>query len=313
MVEAASIRTSLTTGKAMSRTFAGIPVLPFIGQPFRYPLQAARVSKFPPSVVPISIDWNTPWQALNKPSQIGIQVNLQAQSTAGAALDIIKSIKIDNSNSTIPIYIQFADTQDVITCPPETIVTEAIYSNLLQFTVYAAGLTTGFIPTTRLQVCNVELTSNVDPEVQLTYPQWRGSPTIQRSNLVTPGFSSPALGDQSVMSAAQMLSNTVIHDLWGTPFAKGFIYLTNIDVTIVKPLTNIGLIEWKIAPADNSSILYQFYVDTSANVPAFAKMLNFSAMQLRLDATKEWLISGINFGGGSVYVQHAFNWTYNEN
>lgn len=182
----------------MSRALGSFQTLAYRGAPIAQPIQQCLVPAMPPKVCRFDIDWITYWNALGQPTQLGIDIDVTAGSTTANIIDTIRCIKIDNTNSLVPIYIQFKDTLDVITCAPNTVVTLPVMTNLRQFTVYAAGLTTGFIPTTKLFIANVLMQSNIDPEIQTTFPQWKGSPAIQRNNLLTPGYASPALCDQAI-------------------------------------------------------------------------------------------------------------------
>jgi hypothetical protein len=65
-------------------------------------------------------------------------------------------------------------------------------------------MTTGLIPKTRIFVTNIFIPPYTDPELQVVYPLWLGSPAIQRTNALTPGFAPPALGDQLTGTTLQM-------------------------------------------------------------------------------------------------------------
>lgn len=129
-------------------------------------------------------------------STLCLNVNLKGNTPQSRRLDAIRSIKIDNTGNSVPIYVRFNDTRDVITAPPFTSVWMPAITNGMEFQVFATGLTFGFIPNVKIFVANFVVNPNVDPEIQKVFPQYLGSPIVQRTNTLTPGFGPPALGDQ---------------------------------------------------------------------------------------------------------------------
>lgn len=211
----------------MSTRYGTIPVLNYIGIPQSAPTGVCVPSTQTPKSVPLVIDWNTYWQAAGHPSAVGIQVDLVGNTPTNNTLDKIRSIKIDNTFSVCPLFIYFGDTRDTITCAPQTVVTLPVNSNDTKLVIYAENLTAGFLPYTVIHLFNVLLPPVIDPAVQVTYPQWIGSPTIQRGNILTPGFGAPALGDQFEVQSMN-LTTPSNPPLWGTPRASGFIYVTDM-------------------------------------------------------------------------------------
>lgn len=304
----------------MSQSFAGIAALPYIGTYFKKPIplfpgELALQGNRAKSTVPLNIVWNTYWQVLANPTSLGVQVSLDANNASGALIDKIRSVKIDNTNSTVPIYIIFPDTLDVITCPPQTVVVENVISDSLQFTIYAIGLSTGFIPTTLIQLLNYCLSPTLDPAVQTVYPQALGSPTIQRGNVITPGYGPPALGDQIDQVTVDLTTlNAVSSVLWGGPYSSGFITVTCMTAILIGIQTNqaaIQLVTVVLEATDGT--LYTTFDYESTNgffIPALI-MDQVTNCNLKLDATKTWRLRTLarmaGVGQGLLKLRSTFS------
>lgn len=294
----------------MSRLFAPQFTAPYIGSVFARPIADNPNVIVSPQCVPVSIDWNVYWQvAGNSPSTISIQMNLTGANAQVGVIDRIRSVKIDNTGSSVPIYIQFLDTLDVIVCPPNTVVTERCNTQSLNPIIYAVGLSAGFLPKTMIQFMNVWLPPNVDPEIQTVFPQWAGSPAIQRSNLLTPGYSSPALGDQ-------VDSNNVSTGIAGsvnvlqTPRASGVFVLTAASIKLASGAA-------ASSPAQNniflestglSGILYNMVVPSLGATFSLQDAYSQSGLQLRLNATEVWRLRFPALTAG--ILQYYLTYTY---
>jgi hypothetical protein len=245
-----------------------------------------------PTVVPLSIDWNVYWQALNNPESLGVNINLSGNSANGATLDRIRTIKIDNTFSSCPIYAYFPDTQDVVSCAPQTVVTLPVNTNAQNMVLYAQGLTAGFIPYTIVYLFNVALPSVIDPAVQLVFPQWQGSTLIQRSNILTPGYGPPILGDQTIQyiingsnfADAGPYSTTI----FDTPRASGKIYLQQLTASMIQfssPGPEFGACD---IIGSVSGRLYRFIVGTLIGQNSNFVCYSGNSLNIPLDATETW-------------------------
>jgi hypothetical protein len=126
--------------------------------------------------------------------------------------------------------------------------------------------------------------------------------------ITTQGFALSALGDQA-QSVIDSVNNTTPalfrSNLWGTPYATGFIYLTHISVELVVSQT---------PGSDNTYVLtddlgyrpFSFFAGTVGNI------LNLQKMNMKLDATRNWSLQQINFAADYT-VAHAWAWTYSQN
>jgi len=276
----------------VAQQFGTINSMPYIGavQGAVTKLCTPQVSQ--PMVVPLVFDWNVYWQALNQPVTVAVAVDLGLISPAGGTLDTIRSVKIDNTFSTSTIYVKFDDTQDVVACPPQTIVTAPVNTNGQKFTVIGESLRAGFLPFTRIYLYNIQLMPAVDIAVQDVFPQWRGSPTVQTGSnlLLTPGFAPPALGDQTRQYVFSLLSPADVNNIFDTPYSKGFIYLTGMWLQVLSVFAALPSANQVITLESSGSagVLFQWWYAYTPNAANYVPLFAQSGMQLRIDATQHW-------------------------
>lgn len=140
----------------MSKNLSTFPNQPFIGTLYGVPIPLclSKPDANGPKAVPIRIDWAQYGASSNKPN-VGVVVNFQANNVS-PAIPAIRSLYIDNTFSDVAVYVQFQDTLFTITVPPRAVVMSPVFSNLMQFVVYAEGFFTGRVPTTTIFASNVE-------------------------------------------------------------------------------------------------------------------------------------------------------------
>lgn len=109
----------------------------------------------PPSVVSFVIDWSV-YNPSYTNRRLAVRVDLAATSQPNTVLDGIRSVKIDNSFSAVPIYIQFPDTLDTIVCPAFSIVVTGVYTRALNCIIYGTDFYTGRAPQTTFEFCNFD-------------------------------------------------------------------------------------------------------------------------------------------------------------
>lgn len=293
----------------MSINFLGIRILPFIGQP--YAVDVVLCNR-PSKAVPINVDWNVYWQAAGNPANVGISLDLGAGRipSSGGLLKKIQSVKIDNTNSLVPIYVIFPDTQDTVTCAPQTVAFLPVITNNQKVIIITQGLSAGFIPTTRIFFCEELVPGLIDPALQITYPQWLGSPLIQRTNTLTPGYGPPALADQAISkfldysnpAGAPVFPQSVVVL---PAVASGFYYISAIQiaqVTTVLATASPGIMS-------QGFIWHGDFIDTFTLVPVvtfqytnvivnavqrsgngFQELFNTTGLNFRLDATHNYAL-----------------------
>lgn len=266
--------------------YSGTPYAQTIGTP-NTPTQSARF-------VPITINWLIPFTASNGQTSIAVPINMTGGNNQGGLLDKILGVKIDNTNSTIPISVWFPDTGDIISCPPQSVYSGPVMTNGLRCFIIAQGLTSGFLPTTKIFLTNFILPPSYDPQVQLSYPQMIGSPNIQRGNLLTPGFSGPALGDQTQQIQLSLVNGAVnFASMFNAPYPNGFVYLTGIQIDLLGIYRGIGGAEVDVFVKDQTTQtdLFKFryfYIGSTFNS---VNLLKLSGFNLRLDATHNWIFT----------------------
>lgn len=297
----------------MSNNFAGIAAFPFRGATYRLPVRLPQGVVFPnnqvpPSVCPVLIDWNVYWQLSGNRSSVAVELNLQAASVQASILDRIASVKIDNTGSANSVYVQFDDTGDVVSCPPNCSVTFPCLTNLLNARMVVLGLTAGFIPTTRFFFYNMSLPPAVDYEISQSIQLQKASPTITRGNsILNTNFGTPALGDQ-LFSSEALFANVIgaTTPLWNTPYAAGtFLYLTGISIRGIG-VSNAASAVARIAIESTgvAGILISpfFYMQNGGVALGGASdVLTLTGMQIKLDASQLWRARVIANGDAGIY------------
>lgn len=276
----------------------------------------------PPTIKPVScqlsFNWLVYFAALNGAPNIAVEININSGGTAqGGVMDKVVTVKIDNSNSAVPILVNFPDSGDTVSCPPQSIVTLPVNTNGTRAFVIAQGLSVGFTPQTLVTFYNYFIPPSIDPVLQLTYPQWLGSPTIQRNTnqILTPGFGSPALGDQTVQYHFAMDAINTI-PIFGTPRPSGFIYITGIDVKLfllVAGGTSEQLGSLFAESTGSAGILYEwnYYVVLPSSIYS---IYSTYGMNIKIDATQTWrLRNTVDIPTGSLpRMQVGFTYTVND-
>jgi len=263
--------------------------------------------------VPLEIDWLVYFGLANNAANIAVPFDIKSGQVggAGALLDKIVSVKIDNTNSTITVSVYFPDTGDIITCAPETVITMPAMTNALNGVVIAQGLATGFTPKTKIFITNFLLPASVDPQIQLSFPQWIGSPSIQRANVLTPGYGPPALGDQMTSATMDLVTGNQ-SQLFGGPKPSGFHYLTSVHAQVssistpASTSTN-GLIYMMSLLGD---VLFQIAFGANEIFNDGFQVLGLHNMNLRIPATTDWFVQKQTgaFNNGSFVINIAYSY-----
>lgn len=189
------------------RSFAGIPVKPYIGIPYSKPIDLCG-GRLPAKICPLDINWLS-YGASSSVPNMGVSVNLETQTPAPILTKIV-SVFIDNTNSIVPIFIYFEDTGFVAVAQPNSTLWLPVLTGLTRCVVYGVTFATGAIPVTRIFLCDQYVEGFSDIERLLTFPQFRASGDIPSESLFTNGYGSPTLGDRSAGMTAQfnVLSTT---------------------------------------------------------------------------------------------------------
>jgi hypothetical protein len=307
----------------LSRSFLGIATFP-IQQPLNgLPIQLCKKPTFPPTGVPVTINWNTYWQAAGKPANVGVLFNLLTSGTI-QAIDIINSVYIDNLNSSVPIYVYFFSTGYTAVAPPNSIGWVRCITTDLNVQVFAEGLTAGNIPTTKLIFSNVSIETLQEFEQPSTQQLWLASAMITRGTTIyNTNVGVPALGDQSQSAATSFSASGVLDTLWNTPYDSGFLYLTAASIyltqaTAVGPGGTSGSCSVIVESTGAAGVLIELFYNCSNGAaspqgqpPAY--LVNQSGWQLKLDATQTWRIRAANVTNFITDITWLFNYTTNPN
>jgi len=117
----------------------------------------------PPIDLPIQFVWPS-YNLVNFGDTIGVSIQLSQLGGQQQTLDAVRSIYIDNTGVSMPIYVQFGDTSDVIYCPPYSTIIAPIYTNILNAIIYATDYTS--IGTTTVHFCNFAQDAYVSPPTE---------------------------------------------------------------------------------------------------------------------------------------------------
>jgi hypothetical protein len=305
------------------RSFAGIATLPFQPAVIGVPLDLATPSKYPPTVVPISVNWLVPWQQAGNPASVGVLLNLE-MGTGGQRppLDKIQSVYVDNYNSSVPVYVVFPSTGFTITAPPGTSTWYPVITNNLVVEVFVIGLTAGFIPTTGIWFSNVIMQPYSDAEINQTIVQNLASAAITRgSTIYNTNFGIPALGDQTAQYNGTANAAVLFNNLWGTPLASGFIYLTNVTFDVLgynsgAASSGLATMDFFIESTGVAGILYTFSPRVRlAGANTVYPIFNVCSItgNIKLDATQTWRLRGANILGWNSDFSLITQFTTNPN
>lgn len=192
----------------------------------------------PSRIIALRINWNTygaPGNFVGTGPFASIGVEVDIPQNVSDKLGRIGSLYIDNTNSTIPIYINFPDTGFTITAPPSSSVWYPVFTNKFRFQVVALNMVAGFVPLTKIFVSNREIGPSVDNEFFNVVPQWVGTTSAQFAQpaTATSGFGAPALGDRTAIQQSAFTTVTTTSGFTITDLSNltGFIYITAIDVS----------------------------------------------------------------------------------
>lgn len=148
----------------MSRNFAEIPAVPFIGQPYAQSIATCTPRDGKPRTVKIAIDWSL-YGVTGETKEMGVSVNLLGQAVE-TPLDKIRSVYIDNTFSPSPIFVFFPDTQFTLVAPAGAVVCAPVFTNVQNALIFAQDFITGQIPKTTVHFSNVHLEGFFIPTIQ---------------------------------------------------------------------------------------------------------------------------------------------------
>jgi hypothetical protein len=274
-----------------------LPALAYAGQPYSIIQNNAGNGIV---CIPLNIVWSNYGCGSAQPNVL-INVNLQG-ITPGTSLVVIGSVRIDNTGCQVPVYVTFADTGFTVVAPPNTIVRENVFTNLLQAQIIAEGFTDGTAPGAMANICffNAQFEDNVvDAEFNQAQALWLASASITKgSTFKNANFGTPALGDQATGAIVNVTAQVIAQQLLPA-LASGFYYITFFAINIMG-LDVSGSATLTITIYTGSTILFVFRF--------FNNIRNYNPLialpcQLKLDA-KEAIT--IDFASGAGYPASGF-------
>jgi hypothetical protein len=283
------------------RSFAGIPTRNYPGtfQPFPMKL-CAPVPLREPAVIRLDFNW-TALGASTAVSQLGCSIAMpQSESDR---LGTIQSVYIDNTDSIVPMYMIFNDTGFTVTAPPNTAVWYPVITNGFEFRVYGDGFLNGSIPNTRIFLANRKMEPSLDPEVNEAISLWKGSPVIQRTNSLLPGYAPPALGDQFLSDS--LFANHVgvpAQSIWWPVGQTGWLYVTSLFLYCslnywdFAAANQFGFLTGRLADGTTGATLFDFRLYGAPEGTATEKftqnfvVVELHNMNIRLDASHPYVI-----------------------
>lgn len=302
----------------MSFSAAGIIFKPYIGAAFTLkdqrlcqPMKAGET----PKSIPLNFLW----------ANYGAS---QANPNVGAVLDVsnlaqgnqfsgIRGIYIDNTGSDASISVYFPDTGFTASCGPYSTEWWPVITNGFAVQVAAQGLGTDDLSATAIYLLNHPVMPSQAVQQNYTYPLFRSSPSLSRGlNIFSPGFNSPAIGDQwvqgSINIAGQASGTTVSALLFGSPYTQGGIitvtdleiYHTNSgaalnDITVQIVSNGASGVYWKAVAAMASSLQPGYQL-----IPLTSK----SGLQHKLNAAETWSFAVTVSNNVAAGADIAFNY-----
>lgn len=141
----------------MAINFLSFPTTALLETPFGQPIAIGRppLQDRGPQVVKVEIPW-AQYGANSTNQQVGVSGNLFQQGQQTSPLDFIRSVFIDNTFVSVPVYVQFPDSLQTLLCPPFGQVMHPCYTYQQQFTIYGDGFQDGDVSRTVLYFSNID-------------------------------------------------------------------------------------------------------------------------------------------------------------
>jgi len=300
------------------RSFLGIPTLPLTavqGIPAGQPLQLGGNSSYPPTVVPLRIDWSLYATLIGgSPVNLGVTFNLLTGATR-PSIDILNSVYIDNTASAVPVYVRFPSTGMTISAAPNTADWYPCITQDLQVQVFVEGLTANNIPVTGIWFTNILMQAYSDAELNTAIDLNLASASISRgSTIYNTNFGIPALGDQTDIRAGMITTGTTGAwvagaNMFGSPYTDGFIYLTHAFVWAQPEGTIADLFDAQLEVSGGIQI-FPWIFPGNTSTPTIVQ--SAQKMNLKLDATLTYRIRLIATPA-AYFLSAAFIYTTNPN
>jgi hypothetical protein len=264
------------------------------------------------------VDWNVPFLKSGSAANVGVFLNLVSQQSLNQPpLDDIKSVYVDNTGSSIPIYLVFPSTGFVVSIAPNTSDWYPVYTIDYSVQVYALGLTTNNIPKTGIWFANILMQPYSDPEISQTQDLWLASHLITRGTTIfNTNFGIPALGDQIVSGGLSITANGTVTIYGGFGPDAAFIYMTQMQLAVQN--ANIGganaAVQLIFESTGIAGIFIQYEFDMVAGQTTVANEILFDLHgNYKIDGTQTWrlrvnkLFGTFTAGNCTLYISTTTN------
>lgn len=292
----------------MSRSFLGIPINLFKGSYTSFPIKLCGQSG---KVIPIPINWIDYGASSAFPSQ-NVVINLRGNATV-KLLEHVRSVYIDNTGSTNPIYIFFPDTGYTVTAAPGAEVWAPCYTNGDNVWIIGQEFVTGFIPSTLVMFTDVFVQPFTSVELVTAVELNIGSRAVQGFHLAPgPTYSPKALGD--ISQDYLVTCNGTDVALWATPLVPdgvngAILYITHLEISAsaISNPANVD-VRWQISePGGEVAFLGQFTATPTVQAGVSKLFGPFSGMNVRLNGAKGWKLTAPNIANGTLNCSTVFS------
>lgn len=275
----------------MSIVLPTVATRPLVVKPRKVAAALLNPASIPPTSIMVPFNWASEYGAGTAVPNVNVLVNV-TEGGAQIPIDQIRSVKIDNLGNPAPVYVYFLDTTDTIVAPANTIVWEPVVTNAKIANVILQGASDGAgVGQTKVYFCNFFVPPYVNAEINQAVALYKGSPSIQRTNTLQPGYGPPALGDQAANALLDInnsggLPQSVTILGPAAPVTDTF-YITSLNLFMCQVSASYAgggtasQFGGKIYDATNGQIIYSFRLaclTTALN----ALILNANGLNFRL-------------------------------
>jgi hypothetical protein len=306
------------------RSFLGFEFSQYQGlPPSQRPLSICTPMSQAPCAIPYTFNWSADY-ALSTARPNFLVILNPFNTGAGLVIDKVRSVYIDNLGCNFPVYIQFPSTGFIVAAQPNSACWYPVFSNDFNVNVAVEGFTDGDAGSiTGLFLSNVFMEAYVDNELPASLNLGRASTDIPRGgNFANSRYAPFALGDQTNQAQVSLAAPETVN-LFAPPVpqASGFYYVTDLTISIAGVFNAAGILSTaslQVRNATDGLILLtpSFYIPALVDflkAPTNSTMLvALHNAQLKLDATKTWVLSNTNLAITSGIADCFVAYTYQD-
>jgi hypothetical protein len=292
----------------MARSFASIVAQPYNLALYGLPINLGLKKIAQPKMVVANIAWANYGASVAVPN-VGVFVNL-LQGVVNP-LDRILSIYIDNTNSNIPVYVQFQDTGFTVSCPPNSEVWSPVITNLLSAKIYGEGFTVGTQPSTNVFFLNTIVNPFGTSEVPTSYPQYLASTNVIGADPIFGArYGNPALGDLTYNALLNLASIPGEVIVLPASLLGGVFIINSVDFTVANFGGAAGYGVLSLYDPITTGVYFASILYCNGTAVPFIRPYQNSGFNVKLDATHSYyfaLIVGLNLTGfATMNIQYTY-------